>query len=86
MRVCFSVGIIFPLLTVNSLYPQNIVLSQLNIWEISLVPRIHDGFPYVGMFQTQAVTELMNRHPVKVYTFTCTRCKLLIIVKMSIAR
>ena len=76
----------FPLLTVKSLYPQNIVLSQLDIWKISFVPRIHDGFPYIGMFQTQAMSELMNRHSVQVYTFTCTRCKLLIIVKMNIAR
>ena len=38
------------------------------------------------MFQTQAVSELMNRHPVQIYALNCSCCKLLVIVEMGVTR
>lgn len=57
---CFYAGT----LTINVLYTKDIILSKLDIRKITLVPRVHNGFSYVGVFQTHAVSKFVNRHPV----------------------
>ena len=38
------------------------------------------------MFQTQAVSELMNRHPVQIDTVACPGSESLVIIEMGVTR
>ena len=71
---------------IQRLNPLYVVVRQLDIRDVTFVPRVHDGFPYAGMFQTQTVSKLVNRHPVQVdaVTRSCREC--FIVVKVCVTR
>lgn len=72
------------LTSVNLLYSQDVILSKLDVWEIPLVPRVHNGFTHIGMLQTQTMSKLVKRHPVQVNAAWFSCGVPLIVIKMSI--
>ena len=75
---------ISPSLTVQGLNSLYVIIRELDIRFIALVPRIHDGFSYVGMLQTQTMSKFMNRYPVQVDTIVCSCGEAFTVVKMRI--
>ena len=71
-------------LTIKRLNSFDIITGKLNIRDISLVPWIHDGVTHVGMFQSQTVTKLVNRHPVQVDAVTRSCGESFVVVEMSV--
>ena len=69
---------------IQRLNSQGIVFGKFNISMVSLVPWVHDGFAHVGMFQSQAVSKLVNRYPVQIDTVWCPCGEFFIIIKMSV--
>ena len=74
------------ILTIKRLYPLDIIIGKLDVREITFVPRVHDGFPHVGMFQAHAVSKLVNRHPVQVDAVACPCCVSFVVVKVCVTR
>ena len=74
------------ILTVKRLYSLDIIIGKLDIREITFVPGVHYGFPYVRMFQTHAVSKLVNRHPVQVDAVTRSGCKCFVVVEVRVTR
>ena len=74
------------LLTIKRLNSLYVVIGKLDVLLVTFVPRVHDGFSHVGMFQTQTVSKLVNCHPVQVDAVLCSCGESLTIVKMRVAR
>ena len=71
---------------VQRLDPLFVVIRELDISDVTFVPRIHDGFPHAGMFQAQTVSKLVNCHPVQVDAVASSRCKSFVVVKVCVTR
>ena len=69
------------------MYSLYIVISKLDVVPlVTFVPRVHDGFPHVGMFQPHAMSKLVNRHPVQVDAVIRPCCKSFVVVKVCVTR
>ncbi|KAJ7357479.1 hypothetical protein OS493_024995, partial [Desmophyllum pertusum] len=66
---------------IQALYP-----SKFDVLEITFVPRVQDGFSHVGMFQSHAVSKLVNRHPVQVNAIACSCAESFVVIKMRVTR
>ena len=74
------------LLTIKRLNSLFVVIGKFDVGLVTFVPREHDGFPHVGMFQAQTVSKLVNCHPVQVDAVLCSCGESLTIVKMRVPR
>ena len=63
-----------------------IATAKFDVLQISFIPRVHDGFPYVGMLQTKIVSEFMKGCPIQVDAIACSSSECFIVIKMDLGR